>query len=60
MTRPTHGNLVWIPKVGGQKIVMENQTWQILAQEKKRLEQHFPQYYGDKTKGILKSRYRQI
>jgi len=60
MTKPTHGNLVWMPVNGPQEVKMENQTWALLAEEKKRLELGFPKFYGDKTKGILKSRYRQL
>ena len=37
MSKPTHGNLVWMQNDGVEKIVMENKTWQMLQEEKKRL-----------------------
>tara|TARA_R110002126_G_C10468275_1_gene500852 strand:+ start:1997 stop:2191 length:195 start_codon:yes stop_codon:yes gene_type:complete len=58
--KPTHGNLVWILESGGEKVVMENRTWQDLGREKTRLEASFPKYYGNKKLGKLKSKYKLI
>lgn len=55
--KPTHGNLVWMPKNGDDKIVMERRTWIDLGREKTRLEAAFPKYYGNKKLGKLKARY---
>lgn len=58
--KPKYGNLVWMPKNGPDKIVMENRTWIDLGREKTRLEREFPNFYGNKKLGRLKSRYRLI
>ena len=60
MPKITHGNLVWMPQSGPNKIVMENKTWVDLGREKSRLEAAFPKYYGNKKLGKLKSRYKEI
>ena len=55
--KPKYGNLVWMPKDGNNKIVMEKRTWMDLGREKTRLENEFPAYYGNEKLGKLKSRY---
>jgi len=58
--KPTHGDLVWMPNSGPNQVKIANRTWVELGREKKRMEQEFPKYYGNKKLGKLKLRYRQL
>ena len=60
MSKPTHGNLVWMLNSGKEEIKIFNKTWIELGREKKRMIASFPKYYGNSKLGKLKLRYKTI